>query len=124
MKSIYKIHHIKIIPAYFVLLILITLTILNEIRIFYIPINIPGRQMAITIPPLGIFIEDQFKNEPNIPCSILNHEKVHWEQFRKMGLVSFYFNYFKSYFKSGRIINWMEEEARNPCKTGKLITTY
>lgn len=43
----------------------------------------------------GVFIEAQIKNEPNTPCSILNQEKVHWKQIRRMGLIYFYINYLK-----------------------------
>lgn len=68
--------------------------------------------MAATIPPVGIFIEDKYKNEGDGPGSILRHERVHWEQYRKMGLVSFHYCYLSEYIKHGRIHNWMEEEAR------------
>jgi hypothetical protein len=104
-----------------VVTLIVTLNIFDSIKVYYLPFNIPGKQMAITIPPLGIFIESKFKNETNNPCSIFNHERVHWNQYRKMGLIPFYFNYLKVYFKSGRIKNWMEDEARLPCKTGKVL---
>jgi hypothetical protein len=113
-------HHLKIIIIDFILILFFLLNIYDEIRIFYLPFNIPGKQMAATIPPFGVFIEAQFIKEPNTRCSILNHEKVHWKQFRRMGLTSFYMNYLKVYFESGRIKNWMENEAKLPCKTGKM----
>ena len=104
-----------LIPTVFLLIILL----LNFVKypfVFYIPFNIPGKQMASTLPPMGIFIESKFKSEKtNEPCSILNHEEIHWEQYKRMGLFSFHFNYFKLYFKKGRINNWMEVEARKPC---------
>jgi len=100
--------------------IIILLNIFDNERVYYLPFNIPGEQMAITIPPFGMFVEPKYKNEKNKPCSVLNHERVHWKQYKRMGLFSFYFNYFKIYLKSGRIHNWMEDEARLPCKTGKI----
>jgi hypothetical protein len=94
--------------------------ILNYIKypfVYYLPFNIPGKQMAMTIPPFGIFIESKYQYEnSNDPCSILKHEMVHWEQYKRMGLFSFHYNYLKCYLNFGRINNWMEEEAREPCK--------
>ncbi len=105
-----------IIPSSFLVIILI----LNSFKhpfVIYLPFDIPGTQMAGTLPPFGIFIESTYENEnPNDPCSIITHEMVHWDQYKRMGLFSFTFNYLKVYFNSGRINNWMEEEAREPCK--------
>ena len=104
-----------IIPLLFVLMLVLLNSVKHE-SVFYIPFNIPGNQMAATIPPFGIFIESEFKNEnPAAPCSILKHEKIHWNQYRRMGLVMFYANYLDCYMESGRINNWMEKEAREPC---------
>lgn len=95
-----------------------TIFILNIFKkqyVFYLPFEIPGKQMAATVPPFGVFIESRYKNEnKNSPTSIYMHEKVHWSQYEKMGLFSFYFNYIKSYINAGRFQHWMEEEARNP----------
>jgi hypothetical protein len=99
------------------LLIIFLLNLAKKPFIFYLPFNIPGKQMACTIPPFGIFIESKYKNEnKKDPCSILKHEKIHWDQYKRMGLFSFHYNYLKCYFNSGRIYNWMENEARLPCK--------
>ncbi len=46
----------------FILLSILTLFTLNYVKypfVFYLYLNIPGAQMAITIPPFGIFIESQ-----------------------------------------------------------------
>ena len=108
-----------------VFLFIVLIFVLNLSKhpfVYYLPFNIPGKQMAITIPPFGIFIESKYENEnSNNPCSIMKHEVIHWEQYKKMGLISFYYNYLKCYLNSGRINNLMEEEARNPCKR-KLIS--
>ena len=98
-------------------LIILILPFIKYPFVFYLPFNIPDKQMAITIPPFGIFIESKYQNEnSNDPCSILKHEMVHWEQYKKMGLISFHYNYMSCYLNSGRINNWMEDEAREPCK--------
>lgn len=82
-------------------------------RIIYLPFNIPGSQMAVTIPPFGIFIEYDHINDGEGKGSIIAHERVHWLQYKRMGLFKFYYEYFTEYFKHGRIHNhWMEVEAR------------
>jgi hypothetical protein len=100
-------------------IILVSILILNinkKERIYYLPVDILGTQMAATIPPLGIFIEDEYENEGDVSGSILRHEKVHWEQYQRMGLIKFYYSYTSEYLKHGRINNWMEEEARRLSK--------
>jgi len=32
-------------------------------QVVYLPFDLSGKQMATTIPPFGIFIEKEFKNE-------------------------------------------------------------
>jgi hypothetical protein len=91
-------------------LLLVTIFILmsKPVKVFYLPFNIPGKQMAATIPPFGVFIEDKYESEGNKIGSIVRHELVHWGQYKRMGLFNFYFEYFKQYNKNGRINNWME----------------
>jgi len=98
-----------------ILIILIYNTSQNE-RVIYLPFDIPGSQMAATIPPFGIFIESEYRHEGDVPGSILRHEKVHWEQYRRMGLAKFYYGYLSEYIKHGRIHHSMEEEARRLSK--------
>jgi hypothetical protein len=116
-------------PKYAVPIIALVLTIalLNIYKhafIIYLPFNIPGNQMAATIPPFGIFLEPKFKTmDSTNPCKHpLAHELVHWEQYERLGLFSFYYNYFQCLKTSGRLNNWMEREAQRPCgdfKRGK-----
>lgn len=106
---------------YFLLIICLVLLVLLNIfkrpNVIYLPFNIPGNQMAATIPPMAIFIESKYKTEKkDEKCSLIKHEMIHWEQYRRMGLFSFYYNYLKLYFAKGRINNWMEEQARRPCQ--------
>lgn len=100
-------------------IILVSILILNinkKERIYYLPVDILGTQMAATIPPFGIFIEDDYEHEGDASGSILRHEKVHWEQYRKMGLIRFYYCYLSEYINHGRIYHSMEEEARRLSK--------
>ena len=100
---------------YFLILpfILISYLIIKKDKIYYIPFNIPGKQMASTIPPFGIFIESKYKTDK----SILRHEMVHWSQYQRMGFFGFYTTYIKEYFKYGnRFDGPMEVEARKLSK--------
>ncbi len=96
------------------LIILVLVLNLNKNeRVYYIPFDIPGKQMAATIPPFGIFIEEKYTSDGDGPGSVLSHERVHWnKQYKEMGLIKFYYNYASVYIKHGRIDNWMEDEAR------------
>lgn len=98
---------------YLLIIIFIFLFVITKKdKIYYIPFNIPGSQMAATIPPLGTFIESKYiKN-----TSILNHEMAHWEQYKRMGFISFYCTYFSEYLKYGRKFGPMEIEARKLSK--------
>jgi hypothetical protein len=81
-------------------------------RIYYVSFNIYGSQIAATIPPFGIFIEEKYKGNKEI----LRHELVHWQQYQRMGFSTFYLTYFSEYFKYGRINGPMEVEARRLSK--------
>lgn len=102
-------------------LIFIVLFILNQFKfpiVIFLPVDLPGDLKASTIPPIGIFIESQYKGEtPNSKwCTVLQHELEHWEQYKAMGLLSFYSNYLLEYAKHGRIDHWMERESDKNCK--------
>ena len=99
-----------------IILLILILNINKKERVFYLPFDIPGTQMAATIPPFGIFIEEEYKSEGDVPGSILRHEKVHWNQYKRMGLIKFYYSYTSEYLKHGRIYNSLEEEARRLSK--------
>jgi hypothetical protein len=109
-------------PRFFFLgLIFTVLFILNQFKfpmITYLPFDLPGNLKASTIPPFGIFIERQYMGEPQNSkwCTVLQHELEHWEQYKRMGLFSFYYNYLQVYVKSGRIDHWMERESDKNCK--------
>ena len=82
-------------------------------QVVYLPFDLPGKQMAATIPPFGIFIEGKYKDEGDGKGALLAHERIHWEQYQKMGFFNFYYEYLSEYIKHGRVNNhWMEVEAR------------
>jgi hypothetical protein len=87
-------------------------SLIKEDKIYYIPFDIPGSQMAATIPPFGIFIEKKYKGDK----SLLNHELVHWDQYNRMGFFGFYSTYLSEYVKYGRKYGPMEVEARKLSK--------
>ena len=87
--------------------------IVKKEYVTYLSFDIPGKQMAATIPPFGIFIEEKFKNEGDGKGSLLAHERIHWKQYQKMGFFNFYYEYLSEYIKHGRVNDhWMEVEAR------------
>lgn len=63
---------------------------------------------GVCLPPFGIYI---------LPESISNkflveHERVHWRQYQRMGLIKFYFTYFYQIIRYGYQNAPMEREAR------------
>ena len=94
------------------LVIVVILNFIKKERIFFLPFDVPGSQMAATIPPFGIFIVEEYREEGDGPGSILAHERVNWDQYKRMGLVRFHYCYLSEYIRNGRINHSMEEEAR------------
>jgi len=105
----------KFIKVFF-LVILGFMIYINHVKkeyVTYLPFDIPGKQMAATIPPFGIFIEGKYKDEGDGKGSLLAHERIHWEQYQKMGFFNFYYEYLSEYIKHGRVNDhWMEVQAR------------
>jgi len=98
------------------LLIMLNRVRLNPPTVKYVD-KVPFKQNAITIPPFGIYIhKDQQQNS-----ALLSHELIHWQQYQRMGLLPYYYNYLKEHLKNGYDGNLMEQEARvnesNFCKT-------
>lgn len=88
------------------------LYLLNKARkkqptIYYVG-NVPFGQNAITIPPVGIYLNQKEINN----SALLQHELVHWRQYQDMGLLSYYFNYLNQHVANGYDGNMMEQEAR------------
>lgn len=77
------------------------------IKYVWLPFRPPYK--AITIPPFGIFIRSKYCDNKKI----LNHEMIHWKQYQELGLLKFYWQYFKQFLKFGYDRMPMEIEARN-----------
>jgi len=89
----------------------------NEVRVFlwsWIPTG--KAYAAITLPPFGIFMrkrmspsglgtEEGFKR-------LLDHELIHWEQYRRWGLLGYYGRYLVWLVAYGYKDHPMEVEAR------------
>jgi hypothetical protein len=76
-------------------------------KVFYRK-NVLFNYNAQTIPPIGIFIQIEDKNNEHL----LIHEKVHWQQYRRTGLIVFYFKYIFDLIFFGYDKHPMEKEAR------------
>ena len=76
-------------------------------KIYYVHRVLPPYR-AMTIPPFGIFISRQHKNNEKL----FNHEMVHWKQYQKMGFFIFYVKYFFQLLTIGYDEMPMEMEAR------------
>ncbi|MFL0088524.1 hypothetical protein V2550_07605, partial [Tenacibaculum maritimum] len=61
----------------------------KEPKIIYTKFIIPPFR-GMTIPPFGIFIRKDLKNDQKI----IEHDLIHWKQYKRMGIVMFYFRYF------------------------------
>jgi hypothetical protein len=97
---------------FLILIILLFGVTYKKDKVYYIPFDIPGSQMAATIPPFGTFIESKYETDK----SILRHEMVHWSQYDRMGFFGFYSTYISEYKKYGRKHGPMEVEARKLSK--------
>lgn len=76
-------------------------------KIYYVD-KLPGKFRGMTIPPIGIFILKKYQNDKKI----LEHDLVHWKQYKKMGFFLFYIRYIVQYIFIGYDLMPMEMEAR------------
>lgn len=82
-------------------------------KIFYVK-RLPGKFAGVTLPPLGIFIEEGYKNNERI----FEHELCHWRQFQEGGILKTYLRYLFLWFKYGYQNHPLEIECRK--KTEKI----
>lgn len=96
--------------------------------------TLPNNYNAQTIPPFGIFVNEQNKENENL----IKHELIHWQQYQKKGIILFYASYFLNNILNGYDKNPMEIEARkkvgenehcqlnytNCVRNGKSITVF
>ena len=77
--------------------------------------KILGNYNARTIPPFGIYVSAEQKDNKKI----LEHEMEHWKQYQRDGLLAFMFKYAKENIFNGYDGNKYEIEARR--NTGESI---
>lgn len=75
--------------------------------IYYIK-SLPFGFNGLTIPPFGVFILEELKEAKELRL----HELVHWEQYRREGLLQFIINYNRANSQYGYDGNPYEVEAR------------
>lgn len=79
----------------------------KEPKIIYTNIILPPFR-AMTIPPFGIFVKKKYKGN----SQILEHDKIHWKQYKRMGLFMYCFRYIIQLIVIGYDTMPMEMEAR------------
>jgi len=78
----------------------------NPAPVYYT--NLLSGYNAQTIPPFGIFVsENQRGNE-----ALIQHERIHWKQYQRKGLLGFAYDYFAEKKRYGYDRMPMEIEAR------------
>ena len=80
---------------------------MDKIKIYYVD-NLPGKFRGMCIPPFGIFILKKHRGNKKI----LQHDLVHWKQYKKLGFLDFYLKYLIEYIFIGYEKMPMEMEAR------------
>ena len=88
-------------------IIIIVCVVLMVIVIIIVFINLKNKA-AITAPPFFTYIKDEYKENNEV----INHEKCHWEQYRRLGFWKFYSQYFKEQF-GGYDNSNLEQECYN-----------
>lgn len=77
---------------------------------------IPARPrfVAVTYPPFGIFLRRGWWGEASVARreALLSHERVHWAQYERYGLLGFYARYIFYSLRYGYRNHPMEIEAR------------
>lgn len=63
---------------------------------------------GVTLPPFGIYILEEKLSD----VRLVDHEQVHWEQYKRMGLVRYYLTYLWQVMRYGYWNAPMEREAR------------
>jgi hypothetical protein len=69
---------------------------------------LPFKLRGATLPPFGIFIKTEHVNNEKI----INHDLIHWKQYKRMGLLMYYFRYIIQLIIIGYDTMPMEMEAR------------
>jgi hypothetical protein len=63
---------------------------------------------GVALAPLGIYILAEHLNNE----TLIRHERVHWQQYQRMGVVKYYATYLYQVLRYGYRNSPMEREAR------------
>lgn len=89
----------------------------KEAPIYYVD-RLTNNYNARTIPPFGIFVAKDQANNKNL----IDHERVHWEQYRRMGLFRFYLEYARQFNTYGYdLCLWKYKPVITKVATAKTI---
>lgn len=91
---------------------------MDKIKIYYVN-KLPGKFRGMCIPPIGIFILNKHRGNKKI----LEHDIIHWKQFKRHGFLEFYLKYFFEFIFIGYDKMPMEMEARQN-ETEKIKNNY
>lgn len=71
--------------------------------------------MGITFPPFGVVVRNDWWHGATLSGRrrLLRHEQCHWIQYKRMGLVRFYWRYMVDTLRYGYRDHPMEIEARD-----------
>jgi len=73
----------------------------------FITMPLPGDRKAVTMPPFGVYIEKDVKDNEQV----IKHEKCHWKQYQDKGLINFYKEYIQLKANHDYNDNPMEQEC-------------
>jgi len=102
---------LRILPIILIVIIIVGLMFWNkkaqgkDPKLIVLPL--PGNRKAVTMPPFGVYIEPDVKNND----SVIKHEYCHWRQYQDKGLINFY----KDYFKMKANFNYEENPMEQEC---------
>ena len=78
---------------------------IKYVKKIYFPLH---KFRAVALPPFGIFIKEQYKNN----IKIIEHDYVHWQQYKRMGFFRYYLRWIWEQIYYGYDKSPMEIEAR------------
>jgi hypothetical protein len=78
------------------------------VRIFYVNDRVIPIFRAVMIPYIGVFIKKKYTND----LTLLEHEMIHWRQFKRMGAIVFLIRYIVQFVFIGYDAMPFELEAR------------
>ena len=82
--------------------------IMKEVKIYYIKSNLIPLFRGFALPYVGIIIKEKYKNDK----VLIEHEKIHLKQIRRMGLLLYIIRYVFQLVFIGYDTMPMELEAR------------